>query len=57
MFVIQKLNNETIQGSQGTRDVLACAGARQHQFIRPYCRPIADVTLDRLLTPALRCQQ
>jgi len=21
------------------------------------CRPIADVTLDRLLTPALRCQQ
>jgi hypothetical protein len=43
--------------TQGTRDVLACAGARQHQFIRPYCRPIADVTLDRLLTPALRCQQ
>src|ERR1700730_5283212 len=34
MVVIQKLNNETIQGSQGTRDVLACAGARQHQFIR-----------------------
>jgi hypothetical protein len=57
MVVIQKLNNETIQGSQGTRDVLARAGARQHQFIRPYCRPIADVTLDRLLTPALRCQQ
>jgi hypothetical protein len=57
MVVIQKLNNETIQGSQGTRDVLARAGARQHQFIRPYCRPIADVTLDRLLTPASRCQQ
>jgi len=57
MVVIQKLNNETIQGSQGTRDVLACAGARQHQFIRPYCRPIADVPLDRLLTPALRYQQ
>jgi len=53
MVVIQKVNNETIRRSQGTRDVLACAGARQHQFIRP----IADVTLDRLLTPALRRQQ
>jgi hypothetical protein len=53
MVVIQKLNNETIQGSQGTRDVLARAGARQHQFIRPYCRPIADVTLDRLFDPGL----
>jgi len=57
MVVIQKVNNETIRRSQGTRDVLACAGARQHQFIRPYCRPIADVPLDRLLTPASRYQQ